>query len=320
MNKKNSCYPLVIILLPVFAGGAESVTAFSEKEKAGYRYHHDGLAVSLSLGALWGKAQELVWVDDYKLSQLIWTIKQAKIIRAEINHDASRWLSVNLRGWTTLNGGKGKMEDYDWMDWTSADWTHWSYHDDTPLNYANEWDISLRGWLLEQQHEHYRAGVLVGYQQHQSSWTAYGGSYNYLRGKDIGHFPAGEAMAGYTQQYGTPYVGLVGYYAVGNVEFNAIVKFSNWVRAEDYDEHYSRRISLYNMTDNASFYSLSGHAGYYITANTMLVFDVTYTKYNGRGADKTKTSYGNEASLYYENCARMSNQNYTLSMGMSYLL
>ncbi len=318
MNKKIKLCHLLVWLLPVFNGYAEEITALPDKEAARYRYHHEGLAVNLSLGAMWGEAKEFVYWGSHKASQLNWKIKQASIVRAEINHDASPWFSVNVKGWTTLNGGQGQMDDYDWRDTTKTHRTDWSHHDDTPLNYAHEWDISLRGWLFDQ--ENYRVGGLVGYQQNQASWTAYGGSYSYANGTNTGHFPAGQMGIGYTQQYNTPYIGLVGYYAIGDFEFTGVFKFSNRVRAKDYDEHYLRKLSFYEYTDDARFYSLSGSTGYFVTKTAKIVLDLAYTKYEAKRADTHTISRGSEKSdPFCAKCGGMESENYTLSVGLNYL-
>lgn len=59
------------------------------------------------------------------------------------------------------------------------------------LNYANEFDLNLKGWLL--QGENYKAGAVLGYQQTRFSWTASGG-LNYDNGESIGGFPLGEEV------------------------------------------------------------------------------------------------------------------------------
>ena len=41
-----------------------------------------------------------------------------------------------------------------------------------------------------------------------------------------------------------PYIGLVGQYRINDFEFNALFKFSDWVRAHDNDEHYMRDLTF----------------------------------------------------------------------------
>ncbi|WP_311764205.1 omptin family outer membrane protease, partial [Escherichia coli] len=43
----------------------------------------------------------------------------------------------------------GNMVDQDWMDSSNpGTWTDESRHPDTQLNYANEFDLNIKGWLL----------------------------------------------------------------------------------------------------------------------------------------------------------------------------
>ncbi|STI77227.1 outer membrane protease [Escherichia coli] len=43
------------------------------------------------------------------------------------------------------------MVDQDWMDSSNpGTWTDESRHPDTQLNYANEFDLNIKGWLLNE--------------------------------------------------------------------------------------------------------------------------------------------------------------------------
>ena len=48
---------------------------------------------------------------------------------------------------------------------------------DTQRNYANEFDLIIKGWLLNE--PNYRLGLMAGYQESRYSFTARGGSYIY---------------------------------------------------------------------------------------------------------------------------------------------
>ena len=123
-----------------------------------------------------------------KLSQLDWRIKNAAIINGELNYDVLAWLSIKGRGWTTLAKNKAAMDDYDWFNPNQNHWTDWSHHENTHLNYANELDLSLRAWLLQDQS--YKLGVAAGYQWNSFSWRSTGGCYQYNNGIDAGCFLA----------------------------------------------------------------------------------------------------------------------------------
>ncbi|MEX7609506.1 omptin family outer membrane protease, partial [Enterobacter asburiae] len=200
----------------------------------------DSLAVSASAGMLSGKSHEMVYDEatGRKISQLDWKIKNVAILKGDITWDAYSFLTLNSRGWTSLASGSGHMDDYDWMNAKQSSWTDHSSHPATNVNYANEYDLNVKGWIL--QGDNYKAGVTAGYQETRFSWTATGGTYNYDNGAYQGNFPAGERGIGYSQRFSMPYIGLAGQYRFNDFEFNALFKFSDWVRAHDNDEHYMR--------------------------------------------------------------------------------
>ncbi len=56
------------------------------------------------------------------------------------------------------------MVDRDWMDSSNPGTrTDESRHPDTQLNYANEFDLNIKGWLLNE--PNYRLGLMAGYQK-----------------------------------------------------------------------------------------------------------------------------------------------------------
>ena len=112
-----------------------------------------------------GKSHEMVYdeVTGRKISQLDWKIKNVAILKGDISWDAYPFLTLNARGWTSLASGSGHMDDYDWMNERQSSWTDHSTHPATNVNYANEYDLNVKGWIL--QGESYKAGVTAGYQE-----------------------------------------------------------------------------------------------------------------------------------------------------------
>lgn len=116
------------------------------------------------------------------------------------------------------------MVDSDWLDKNKPDiWTHESRHPDTRLNFANEFDLNVKGWLLNE--PNYRLGLMAGYQESRYSFTARGGSYIYSSDEgfrdDVGTFPDGERAIGYKQRFKMPYIGLTGSYRYEDFELGA---------------------------------------------------------------------------------------------------
>lgn len=279
----------------------------------------DSLAVSASAGMLSGKSHEMVYDEatGRKISQLDWKIKNVAILKGDITWDAYSFLTLNARGWTSLASGSGHMDDYDWMNEKQSSWTDHSSHPATNVNYANEYDLNVKGWIL--QGDNYKAGVTACYQETRFSWTATGGTYNYDNGAYQGNFPAGERGIGYSQRFSMPYIGLAGQYRFNDFEFNALFKFSDWVRAHDNDEHYMRDLTFREKTTDSRYYGASVDAGYYVTPHAKVFAEFTYSSYEeGKGGTQIiDTNTGDSGSIGGD-AAGISNHNYTITAGLQY--
>lgn len=279
----------------------------------------DSLAVSASAGMLSGKSHEMVYDEatGRKISQLDWKIKNVAILKGDITWDAYSFLTLNARGWTSLASGSGHMDDYDWMNAKQSSWTDHSSHPATNVNYANEYDLNVKGWIF--QGDNYKAGVTAGYQETRFSWTATGGTYNYDNGAYQGNFPTGERGIGYSQRFSMPYIGLAGQYRFNDFEFNALFKFSDWVRAHDNDEHYMRDLTFREKTTDSRYYGASVDAGYYVTPHAKVFAEFTYSSYEeGKGGTQIiDTNTGDSGSIGGD-AAGISNHNYTITAGLQY--
>lgn len=270
-----------------------------------------------SLGWLGGESKEYVYDEGHKVSQLDWKIKNAAIIKGDISWTPVSYITLNARGWTTLASGSGEMEDYDWQDENQSHWTDKSTHPDTPLNYANEFDINIKGWIFNQ--PNYRFGGVVGYQQTRYSWTSYGGTYNYDNGTDKGEFPRGEIGIGYQQKFSAPYMGVAGMYRYKDVEFNALFKFSPWVEAKDNDEHYLRDTTFRSNTKNSRYYFASVDAGYYVTPNVKVFTELSWAKYEKEKGSMEVANYRTGEREYYgSNTSGIENESYMITAGIQY--
>ena len=162
-----------------------------------------------------------------------------------------------------------------WLKPDQTKWTDWSHHDKTNLNYANEIDLNAKFWFLKQ--KNYRIAMMSGYQRNNSSWTAYGGNYNYDNGKSIFTTSDTVTVIGYKQKFDMTYLGPAGSYHYQKFEFNTLLKYSRWVNANGHDEHYSRKLSFKDSNKNSRYYAIVVDAGYYITPSTKLFVEATGT-------------------------------------------
>ncbi|MDF7759732.1 omptin family outer membrane protease [Kosakonia cowanii] len=304
---------IVVMMISAISG-----TAYADSEQLIPDFSSDSFSVSASAGMLSGKSNELVYDETgRKISQLNWKIKNVAIVKGDLSWNPYSFLTLNARGWTSLASGAGHMDDYDWLNESQSGWTDHSTHPDSDVNYANEFDLNLKGWIF--QDANYKAGVVAGYQETRFSWTALGGAYEYDNGTSVGTFPPGERGIGYSQRFTMPYVGLAGQYRIDNFEFNALLKFSDWVRAHDNDEHYMRDLTFREKTSNSRYYGASLDAGYYVTPHAKVFAEFTYSKYKeGKGGTQIIDTNSGESEFIGGDAAGIANKNYTITAGLQY--
>lgn len=309
--EKNTTFIVMMTLIsvPVYAGGNTLLPDLSSQS----------ITASASTGMLGGTSHELVYDVDTgrKISQLDWKIKNVAILKGAISWAPYSFMALDARGWTSLASGSGHMDDYDWMNVNRKGWTDHSSHPDTNVNDASEYDLSLKGWFF--QGEHYKTGLVAGFQETRLSWTATGGSYSYGNGAHTGNFAAGERAIGYSQRFSMPYIGLAGQYRLSNFDVNAVLKFSDWVRAHDNDEHYMRELTFREKTTRSRYYGASVDAGYYVTANARVFAELTYSKYEeNKGSTQLTDNASGESYSVEGDAAGIANKNYTITAGLQY--
>lgn len=208
--------------------------------------------LSMGLGLLNGRSQEKVYDDGEKLSQLTWDMKQVPTLHLGLAFHPLDWLSYDLRGWTRISDGNSHMKDYDWISDEDVGWTHYSNHPKTRLKNAWQLEFAATAWALKR--EDVALGVMAGYQRSRFDWDSKGGSYIYSSDngfRDLeGNFPGGEKAISYQQTYDTPYLGLVGLYNLKNWTLESRFKYSQWVRARDFDTHHMRDLTFSGSNGN----------------------------------------------------------------------
>lgn len=308
---------LVIILsAPVaFNSLASAESAFFTPEK---------VSTDLSMGTLSGKTKERVYEPEQggrKVSQLDWKYRNAAILKGSINWDLMPRISVSATGWTTIDSRGGNMVDQDWTDPRKpGTWTHESSHPNTRLNYANEFDLNIKSWLLNE--PDYRFGLMIGYQESRYSFKATGGTYIYSEDggfrNEIDSFPDGENVIGYKQRFKMPYIGLTGSYRYDNVEFGGSLKYSGWAKASDNDEHYNQQTTFRSKVRNQNFYSVAINAGYYVTPNTKVYMEGTWNRVTNRKGDTSIYDRSDNTSEYCHSSAGIENYNFIATAGLKY--
>lgn len=281
------------------------------------------LSGDIALGSLSGKTRERVYDPDsggHKNSQLNWKYNNAAIIKGSLDLDVIPWVSVGASGWTTIASRGGYMDDTDWQDESKNSWTDQSRHPDTRLNYANEFDLNVKGWLLNE--PTYRFGMMAGYQESRYSFKASGGYFNYTDEDtglpDVGAFPAGMTVIGYKQHFKMPYIGIVGNYRYERFEFGGSFKYSGWVRATDNDEHYLANTTFRANIKNQNYYSLVGNAGYYLTPDTKIYLEGTWSRTTNKKGSLSANDYSSGEKNSAENSSGIESYSFMTTVGLKY--
>ncbi|EGJ4775908.1 omptin family outer membrane protease OmpT [Escherichia coli] len=301
-----------------------AISSFASTETISFT--PDNINADISLGTLSGKTKERVYLAEEggrKVSQLDWKFNNAAIIKGAINWDLMPQISIGAAGWTTLGSRGGNMVDQDWMDSSNpGTWTDESRHPDTQLNYANEFDLNIKGWLLNE--PNYRLGLMAGYQESRYSFTARGGSYIYSSEEgfrdDIGSFPNGERAIGYKQRFKMPYIGLTGSYRYEDFELGGTFKYSGWVEASDNDEHYDpgKRITYRSKVKDPNYYSVAVNAGYYVTPNAKVYVEGAWNRVTNKKGNTSLYDHNDNTSDYSKNGAGIENYNFITTAGLKY--
>lgn len=304
----------------IACGVASCFTVFAVAANATY-VNADNIKIDAAIGWMNGKSQEMYYDTDSgkKTDQLDWKIQNTPIVKMGISWDAMQWLTLNAQGWTTLASRGTTMDEYFWYNDSLPSWSEWDHHPNSKLNYANEFDINLRGWLLNQ--PEYRLGGVAGFQQTRFSWTATGGSYQYFDGDQFqyGDYDRGEPISGYKQKFSLPYIGIAGMYRYMNFEVNALFKFSPWVKARDNDDYYYYDSTYRNKANNARYYSASLDMGYYLTPHAKVFTAFSWSKHKeGKGGSLEIDRDGGETSYSGGDAAGIANTNYSIAAGLQY--
>ena len=303
---------------------AAPVVFSSQEASASDFFGPEKISTEINLGTMSGKTKERVYEPEEggrKVSQLNWKYSNAAILKGAVNWELNPWLSVGAAGWTTLNSRGGDMVDQDWMDsGTPGTWTDESRHPDTRLNYANEFDLNVKGWFLKE--SDYRLAIMAGYQESRYSFNTTGGTYIYSENggfrNETGALPDKIKVIGYKQHFKIPYVGLTGNYRYDNFEFGGAFKYSGWVRGSDNDEHYVRQTTFKKKIKNQNFYSVAVNAGYYITPEAKVYIEGVWSRLTNKKGDTSLYDRSDNTSEHNNNGAGIENYNFITTAGLKY--
>lgn len=249
-------------------------------------YHNETFSVAVGIGVMKGQADELVYNGDgSKLSHLIWTFDNVRMLKVEASARLSSWLRLGVIGQYALSGNS-TMDDYDWLApyvqyAFQPNWTDWSHHEDTELTDSTRLDIYAAAPLYEEANLQFSA--LAGFRRDHFKWQARGGSYvysNYGFRDATGTFPAGELGISYEQWWSTPYIGAEIRAQYDKVTVRGKFIGSWWVDSEDVDLHHMRDLMFEERFDQGSMMSAELEASFRVTDRFSILGSYEYVNHD----------------------------------------
>lgn len=227
-------------------------------------YQH---SFTVSVDKVNGKADEIVYDGNKKLSHLEWDIKNLKMLSLgftskipDLFEGKSDIFEARIKFSNAINGGNGRMLDYDWDgdgydgNINHANWTDRSISD-VKIQKAQQFDVAGSFNLHK---EEFRFNF--GYKYDRFKWSDYGGSYIYsVNGgfrNYIGNFDDERGIT-YQQIFKTPYIGLEYQKELFDKKIYANIfgNYSKFVSAEDEDIHHLVNIKFNEYFKNGEYYN-----------------------------------------------------------------
>lgn len=231
------------------------------------------LVPSVSVSAfteVWnGEVTEYVWLDNYMLSELIWTISDIQMAGASADLVWSSGLFIDCEFSTALSSKTGTLDDSDWKNIKYGDpytKTHYSHHD-TTLVYAETARLDA-GWRLtpdlpaifpvqtNRKTQPFSLTPTIGIRYISWKWDARDGYTQYPPESEPIQF-SGLGIS-YAQQILVPNAGLHIYIpALSMVSCSFSAVFSPFVQCYAIDTHHVTNHTYHDLLESGTFFEAS---------------------------------------------------------------
>jgi plasminogen activator len=316
----------LVVMLAAPAAFAQSVNA----TRSATQTINDRLTVEVYGGYLVGQSRELVFdaPSGRKVSELFWKIQGAAVVGGEIQVKPLEWLTVRVNGWTSIDGGKNKMQDYDWLIAPYTDWSDLSEHPDTRLKQSYQLDASVAVRVAEfgrtPQFDAASISVIGGFRWFSVGWVSYGGSFTQSSDpgfRDVTGTFAPSPVITYRQWMDTPYLGLGGSIAKERFRLHGEVIGSLWAFGHDRDDHHLRSTLFEDRFANMAMVGTKVGLDYKIDRRIALIGRFEYQQYFEKKGSSTSLNYGNGTFTNSgPNSAGMDHYSMLFSLGLKALL
>lgn len=238
-------------------------------------------SLSPEISNIKGQAYENVYLDNQKISELSWQIKNVQMLAVNSRLSYQKMKFGLSYGNSFSQGNNQTMVDSDWVgtyggkgcsDGNSCynDWTHRSWSEEKTTQIRN-FDANAYYDILS------NFSLGLGFKQNTFKWEAWGTNYIYsstdsfenLTGfrNESGTF-SGKIIS-YQQKMNIPYIGAEINQPLFNKKLMINVRgaYSPWVNASTVDNHHLRDLTIKSSFNNGSYYSVGIGLEYFLLKN-----------------------------------------------------
>lgn len=254
-----------------------------------------------------------------KLSELQWGLDRVLQIDLGLTVQPVEWLRLNVDYAMPIEDGDADMTDTDWFD-PYGEWTHQSYHDDTVITKANQFDANAQFAVAAVGPVLFTAGL--GYRIDDWEWEASGGTYVYsVDGfrDSVGEFQDSGPGVTYGYKYSSFYMSLGAQAEVSSFVFAGRVLYGPETSIETEDTHHQRGLIFTEDFDDTTMFSVELGAAWRFDERLTFYGDYAYTQYNeAKGPTTITDMYTGEQYLEAGSKGAIENNSNVFSIGVSY--
>ncbi len=263
------------------------------------------VSVRALAGVLSGQAEELVYDDSRKLSELQWDLSGVGMGGLSVAVQPHPLWTVYGSWVAALSPGAGEMKDYDWQVEDLA-WTDYSRSE---VDVDSMWmgDVGISRQLTHGHRLNMRA--VAGFMSQQWEWSDRGQEYIYsVDGfRDTRGSFGGIPLIQYKQTYEIPYLGAQLGGEAGPWAWSAYFLYGPYIWAEDRDYHIGRDVHFEGSFSGGSWMGVGFAAEYRITpawtlAGGLHVQSIPEFKGDMRIVELNET-YSDSAAVSHESAA-----------------
>lgn len=284
----------------------------------------------IGIGRLNGKAQEIVYNGNKKVSHLDWALRDVKMLSLKFDRRLSEIFNIGFKYSNNIDHGseRGLMYNYDWLGKGydgNIDENNWTHRSISKLKVQKIQQLKLTSSFNIFQEIFF---ANIGYNYDHFRWRDYSQDYIYsiynsntdttsnFR-QNQGNF-GGKRGISYRQSFYAPFIGFTVKKTLldKKLDLNFYANYSPIAKAIDYDKHHLRALEFKEKFKQMQYYNYGFNLGGEIYQNLYagLAYDFSY--YPLKRGDAYMKSEGK--TYFYPDSAGIRNKSQTLSFNLKY--